>query len=380
MTKQVPSQTVFRVVTVAIVTAAALALLGYVIIEVRETIRWLIAGIFLALALGPAVGLIQRISIRGHGTPRWLAIALTFVISFAVLVVLSLSVFPPLVSEVEKIGSEGPTYVKDLEEWANNNDQFNELNAKYDLTATLNAQVQKLPGQLGNAANEFQTVTFELLENLLSIVTVVVIAFFLLLEGPGLMDRFLRWLGPRWEVRGREIGDGVYGVVKGYVTVNLSLAIVAGLFTWGVLEILGVKLAVPLAILIAFFDLIPLIGLSIGALLVGIVTALHDFPTALIVWVIAFLIFQQLQDRVVQPMLYGKAVKVNPLVAVLVLLAGAQIAGILGALLAIPVAASIAVVVVSLREEPEFATALADDPNSPGKAGGAGPQPAAPGG
>jgi len=110
------------------------------------------------------------------------------------------------------------------------------------------------------------------------------------------------------------------------------------------LEALGVDIAVPLAILVALFDLVPLIGLTIGGLVVAVVAALHAFPGALIVWVVAFLGFQQLQDRVVQPLLYGRAVKVNPLIAILVLFAGAQIAGILGALLAIPVAASIAVV------------------------------------
>ena len=138
---------------------------------------------------------------------------------------------------------------------------------------------------------------------------------------------------------GHRIAAGVYGVVRGYVTVNVSLALAAGLFTWGVLELLGVDLAVPLAILVGIFDLVPLIGLSIGGLVVAVVAALHSFPTALIIWAVAFLIFQQLQDRVVQPMLYGSAVKVNPLVAIVVLLAGAQILGILGALLAIPVAA-----------------------------------------
>ncbi len=110
-------------------------------------------------------------------------------------------------------------------------------------------------------------------------------------------------------------------------------------------------LAVPLAILMALFDLVPLIGLTIGGLIVAVAAALHSFPDALIIWLVAFLAYQQLQDRVVQPMLYGRAVQVNPLVAILVLLMGAQILGILGALLAIPVAASIAVVVQAFRED-----------------------------
>ena len=114
------------------------------------------------------------------------------------------------------------------------------------------------------------------------------------------------------------------------MTVNLALAVVAGLFTWGMLELLGVDLAVPLAILVAIFDLVPLIGLTIGGLVVAVVAALHSFPDAMLIWLAAFIAYQQLQDRVVQPLLYGRAVKVNPLIAILVLFAGAQISGILG--------------------------------------------------
>jgi predicted PurR-regulated permease PerM len=131
--------------------------------------------------------------------------------------------------------------------------------------------------------------------------------------------------------------------------INLLLATVAGLFTWLVLSLLGVDIAVPLAILVALFDLVPLIGLTIGGLFVAVVVSFDSFPTDLIVWVVAFLAFQQVQDRVVQPMLYGRAVRISPRIAIVALLAGAQILGILGALIAIPVAASIGAVVGELR-------------------------------
>ena len=208
---------------------------------------------------------------------------------------------------------------------------FQELNEKYDLTKTLSEQTRRSPSELGSAASELEDISVGLLKNLISAVTIAVIAFFLLLEGPGLLDRFLRWLGGERERRGRRMVDGVYGVVKGYVTINLTLAIAAGLFTWVMLELLGVELAVPMAILMAVFDLIPLIGLTIGGLVVAVVAALHSFPDAL----------RDLAGRVhplpAAPGPGGPADalrprgKVNPLVAVLVLLAGAQILGILGA-------------------------------------------------
>jgi predicted PurR-regulated permease PerM len=356
---KIDSRTVFRIVAVALLTIGAAALLGLVVIKIDTTIRWLVTAIFLALALAPAVELVERIKLRGHRMPRWLAIAVTFAAAFLALAFLVLNVIPPMVDEVEQVGTLGPQYVSDAEEWANNNQQFRDLNQQYDLTQTLKSQASRLPSDFSSAASELGSFTVSLLKHLVSAITVLVLAFFLLLEGPGLLDRFLAWVGGERERRGREIAAGIYGVVRGYVTVNLSLAIVAGLFTWGVLEVLGVDLAVPLAILVALFDLVPLIGLTIGGLAVAAVAAIHSFPTALLIWIVAFVAFQQLQDRIVQPLLYGRAVKVNPLIAILVLFAGAQISGILGALIAIPVAASIAVVFKVLRPRPPVENAPA---------------------
>ncbi len=359
MSTQIESRTVFRVVAVAILAVACAALLGLIVMETRTTIRWAITSIFLALALAPAVSLLQRITVRGHHTPRWLAIALAFVGTFAVLVLLVLHVIPPMIDEVEQVGSLGPQYIEDAQKWTHDSDQFRSLDQQFHLTATLHEQAEALPGKLSDAAGELESFTVGLLKHVVSALTVIVLAFFMLLEGPKLLEGALRWLGGERERRGREIADGIYSVVKSYVTVNLSLAAAAGLFTWIVLEVLGVDLAVPLAILVALMNLVPLIGFTIGGILVALVAALHSFPVALIVWVVAFLIYQQLQDRVIQPVLYGKTVQINPLIAIIALFAGAQIAGILGALLAIPMAASIGVIANVLRSE--------WDPTSTGK-------------
>ncbi|GIK78153.1 MAG: AI-2E family transporter [Acidobacteria bacterium] len=348
---QIDSRAVFRIVAVTLLTIAAAALLGLVVVEVETTIRWLVTAIFLALVLAPAVELIGGARIRGRRAPRWLAILVTFGLAFTALAFIVLSVIPPMVDEVERVGSLGPEYVRDAEEWANDDERFRDLNAQYHLTATLKSQASGLPGEFSSAAGELESFTVGLLKHLVSAVSVVVLAFFLLLEGPRILDRVLAWIGGRHEQRGREIAAGIYGVVRGYVTVNLALAIAAGLFAWAMLEALGVDLAVPLAILVALLDLVPLIGLTIGGVVVALVAALHSFPDAMVVWILAFLAYQQVQDRVVQPLLYGRAVRVNPLIAIVVLFMGAQIAGILGALIAIPVAASIAVVFKAYRPQ-----------------------------
>jgi predicted PurR-regulated permease PerM len=370
---RIQSRAVIKVVTIVLVAVGVALLLDNVINEVRTTIRWTVAAIFLALALSPAVDLVQRPTVRGRGLPRWLAILVAYVVAFVGFSFLILHVIPPIVSEVEQLGSSLPTYVKDFEEWAEGNEEFRELNDKYDLTATLSKEASQLPARLGDAATAAKDVTVGLLNNLAEAMVVLTLAFFLLLDGGRQFHRIAGRLRDPHGATIRRIGVRVADIVRSYVTVNLLLAALAGLFTWGALEILGVDLAVPLAVLVAFLDLVPLIGFTVGGVLVAVVAALHDFPTALIVWVILFLVYQQLQDRVVQPLFYRRAVQVHPAVAIVVVLAGAQLAGILGALLAIPVAASLAAAFDELwpaedvdqaDEEPEAGAAASPAPAS----------------
>ena len=152
------------------------------------------------------------------------------------------------------------------------------------------------------------------------------------------------------------------------------LAVAAGVFTWLVLELLGVDLAVTMGVIVGFLDLVPLVGFTVGGVLVAIVAAFHDFPGALIAWLIFFAVYQQVQDRVIQPLLYKNAVRVHPAVAIVAILVGGQLAGILGALLAIPTAATIGVLIdeaLLWRRE----TTLPDAAGS--SAPGAQPEPAA---
>ena len=99
--------------------------------------------------------------------------------------------------------------------------------------------------------------------------------------------------------------------------------------------------AVPLAILFGFFDLVPLVGATIGGILVGIVVALVDFPAGLIIWVAVLILYQQVENNIIQPLIYGATVEVHPLIVLVAILIGAQLLGVLGALVAIPIAATI---------------------------------------
>lgn len=350
---QVQARAVAKIVITALAVIAVALVLVLVVLNARTTLRWVVAAIFVALALAPAVGLVGRARIRGRALPRWLAILVVYVVFAAFLAFVVLQVIPPIVREIEALASKLPTYVSDFEDWAERNEQFRELNAKYDITHTLSEQAKTLPSHLGDAAGEARDVSVTLVHNLIAAITILAIAFFLLLDRGRLYMRAVGRLPGEAAERGRRIGEGIYRVVRSYVTVTLLLAIASGVFTWLMLELLGVPLAVPLAVLVGFLDLIPLIGLTLGGLLVAIAAALTDFPTALIVWGAAFLVYQQLQDRVIQPLLFrGGAVRLNPAISIVSVLVGAELLGVLGALIAIPVGASIGVVFNELFPRP----------------------------
>jgi predicted PurR-regulated permease PerM len=346
---QIQARAVAKIVLVALFWAGVAVLLAIALLHTRTTLQWVAAAVFLALALDPAVHLVQRASPGDGKMPRVLGILLVYVAAFAAMVFLVLQVFPPIVHDIESLAHKLPRYVHDFEDWANNNKQFQDLNSKYHITLKLSEEASTLPSHLSTGASTIGSFTVSILEHLLAAITIIALTFFLLLDGSGMVQRGTGRLPELQRDRARRIADRVAEVVKAYVSVNLLLAIAAGFGTWGFLQAESFHLAVPLAVLVAFLDLIPLIGLTVGGFTVFAVLMIDGGPGDAIVWLILFLVYQQLQDRVIQPLLYkGGALKVNPAVAIVAVIAGANLAGILGALLAIPTAASLGVVIDEL--------------------------------
>jgi predicted PurR-regulated permease PerM len=345
----IEARAVAKVVLVALFWIAVAVLLAIAILHTRTTLQWVAAAIFLALALDPAVSLVQRAWPRDGRMPRVLAILIVYLAALAAMVFLTLHVFPPIVHDIENLAHRLPSYVHDFESWANDNKQFQDLNSKYQITSKLSQEASTLPSHLSSGASTIGSFTVSLLEHLLAAITIITLTFFLLLDGRGMVERGTGRLPDIQRDRARRIADRVAEVVKAYVSVNLLLALAAGFLTWAFLQAEGFHLAVPLAVLVAFLDLIPLIGLTVGGFSVFAVLLIDGGPGDAIVWLVIFLVYQQLQDRIIQPLLYkGGALKVNPAVAIVAVIVGANLAGVLGALLAIPTAASLGVVIDEL--------------------------------
>jgi predicted PurR-regulated permease PerM len=329
------SLTTRSIVRTVVTVTATLGVL-YLLYLVRSTLTLVFISIFLAVALGPPVGYLRR-----HRFGRGSSILAVYLVIAGSIVGIGLLIVPPIVSQVDQLSKDIPNYVKDLQK----NKTFRKYDQKYHISKKLNDQAKKLPSHLGEAAGTLASVTVGVFGALVQLVTVLTMTFFLLLDGERIAGFLLRQWGPEKEARFRHVAGDIYRSISGYVAGNLLISVIAGTVTYITLLILGVPFAVPLAVLMAFLDLIPLVGATLGGVAVGIVTAFNDFPTSTIVWVIVFIVYQQVENNVLQPIIYRKTVDVAPLIVIIAILIGGSLLGILGALVAIPIAAAFQIIV-----------------------------------
>ena len=189
-------------------------------------------------------------------------------------------------------------------------------------------------------------ITERIVTIIVAIVTITFMTFFMLLEGPAWIERFYALLPDQSQARWRQVGRDIYRTIGGYVTGNLLISLIAGISTTIVLLIMDVPYAVALGLIVALLDLIPLAGATIAAVLISTVAFLTDPVPAGIVVLIFFVIYQQIENHFLQPVIYGRTVQLSPLAVLIAVLIGAQLAGVLGALAAIPVAGTIQVLLL----------------------------------
>jgi predicted PurR-regulated permease PerM len=325
-----------RQVARAVLVVLAILFAVYVLYRLRLVVGLVAASIFLAVALAPAVELLHR-----RKVPRALAILLVYLGILGGLFGLVLILAPPIVDGVNSLVHNAPRYVRDIRE----NDTLRDYDQRYHIVANLETQANKLPNTVKDAAGELETVTVGIFKRLVELITVLTLAFFFLLDGPRIADFLFRQLEPVREWRARAIAASAVRAVGGYVVGAFGIAALAGLVSFVFMKIFGIPYAVPLAVQMAFFALIPLVGSAIGAVPIGIAAGLDSFPSELIVWLVFFLIYQQVESRVLGPFVYHRTVELHPVLAIVAVLAGASLLGILGALISIPIAAIVQIVV-----------------------------------
>jgi predicted PurR-regulated permease PerM len=174
---------------------------------------------------------------------------------------------------------------------------------------------------------------------------------FMVGRGQSWRDALLRRRPPHEAERMRRATDAIARAIGSYIGGALAQAAIAGFAAWLMLVILGVPSPLPLALVVALLDLIPLVGATLGAVIVGVVTLFADFPTTTIIWAIFAIAYQQFENYVVQPRIQSRAVQLDPFLVVVAALFGGALLGVIGALLSIPTAAAIQ---ITVREYLEY--------------------------
>jgi predicted PurR-regulated permease PerM len=329
----------------------------YVVWIARHVLTWVLIALFLALALNPAVDWLQGHGIRRRG----IAVAITLVVTLAAIGGIGAAFIPTLVSQVNSFADKVPDYIDDL---TKGRGRLGFLERKYKVVEKVKKAV-KTGGvkRLASGAGTALSITRSVLTAIAAIVTIIFMTLFMLLEGPAWMERIYGLLPGESQPRWRAVGREVYRTVGGYVSGNLLISVIAGFAAWLTLYIVGVPYAVALGLVVAILDLIPLAGATLAAIVVVLVALAANGLTAASIVAVYFVFYQKLENRILQPLVYGRTVKLSPLAVLISILIGAEIAGVLGALGAIPIAGTVQVVLVGwLRHR---RAALVETPGHP---------------
>jgi predicted PurR-regulated permease PerM len=330
----------------------ALVVLGalFLLWQVRTFLSWFVIALFLAAVLNPLVNWLQR---RHRLIKRPIAIALTYV-GLVVVLLFVVGIFVPLLLDqingfIKFVNTaaqapEGPTlYIKGL---------FKQ-NGLGGLVQRFDAQLADLRKQLGEVLGNLFSATGQIAISaasfLAALATVLTLTFFLILGSERYVNAGVGLFAERHQSLVRRILGQAAGAISGYVTGNLAISVICGVTTFVVLLILGMPYAAPLALLVAVLDLVPLVGATLGGALLVIV-GLFVEPWKALVLLVFVLVYQQVESNLLQPLVYSQAVQLNGLVILIALLVGGQLLGIPGALLAIPVAEIIRILITEIRD------------------------------
>lgn len=330
--RRVNPRDVVTVLWVTLLFLIALVLLW----EIRRVLIWLAAAIFSAAVVSPAVAFFER-----RGLRRGLAVLAVTLAFLAITAGVIFSFVQPLVNQATDFAEDLPELVDKVREAPVVRDLLDRFNIEDRLQQTSQDLPQQLVGYSGILVSVFKTVG----EVIIGTLTIFVLTTFLLLYGPEFVAAGVNFIdGNERRAKVREIGNEISRSVSGWVAGNVLTSIIAGVVSLIVFLILGLNYSLLLALWVAIADFIPLVGATLGAIPAIIVAFVDSVPRGIIV-TIYFIAYQQIENHVLQPVVYGRTIKLNPFIVVMSLLIGVELAGFLGALVALPAAGAIQVLI-----------------------------------
>ncbi|MBF6050052.1 AI-2E family transporter, partial [Streptomyces sp. NRRL B-1677] len=340
-----------------LILAGTLWVLMRVISAVRLVVLSFVVGLLITALLQPTVAWLKR-----RGVPRGLATAMTFISGFVVMGLVGWFVVWQVTDNLDDLSGQVQQGIKDLKHWL--------LTSPFHVTETqINNIADNLSTAIGANTKDITSAGIEGVQVILEVLTGILLAMFstlfLLYDGP----RIWGWLLKLFPAAAREgvagAGPRAWATLTAYVRGTVIVALIDAIFIGIGLFFLKVPLAVPLAVFIFLFAFVPLVGAVVsGALAVVVALVTKDVFTALMVLIVVLAV-QQIEGHVLQPFILGRAVRVHPLAVVLSVVAGSLVAGIGGAVVAVPLVAVTNTVVGYLRAYTRDKALAAAPPDGP---------------
>ncbi len=328
------SATVARITIVIVFTLALMTVLW----ELRGPIIWVLIAALIATALSRPI---DRLSKR---MPRPLAITAVYLGLVLIPVGLLLLAVPPLIGEAQKLIESLPGLIQDLQNALLKNDQLAKLLNDFDPLDALKEQASSIPNRISDVAGIIGSIGLGALNSIVAGLTILILSVFFVSSGGKSIRRAIDLYGGERTPLLHQITERTSKAIAAYFAGTLLIALVAGIASYTVMSILGIPYAVALAVVCGTASLIPMFGATIAAVFVGIIAALTTSLSVVLLWIGWQVIYQQVENNLVQPQIQKRTVKVPPVATVIGVLFGSSLLGVLGAVVAIPaIAAAIAV-------------------------------------
>lgn len=329
-----PSQVAIVIPLRTLVTITAFAAVVLLAILSAGTLMSIFVATVLALGLDPPVTALVR-----RGWPRGRAALATFATLFAAVVVIAFAAAAPLWGEITDFADQLPAYWDEL----THTDGFQQLVSTAGADDQIRDALKNLAAGLPDAATTILGIAGGTFGSLLSLVTLTFLALFLLIERPTITDWLFGFTPAAVERRWRPVLEEAIGAVSsslvGNVAISCVAGTVAGLSAWA----LGLPFPIVLAVITGFLDLIPQVGATIAAVIL-VAIALTVGTSAAIAMLVVQLVYQQIENYVVYPLVYRRAVELSPFTTIVAVLVAGALLGVVGAILAVPFAAVIKIV------------------------------------
>lgn len=334
----ISNKTVIRVLALVLMSVLFLAALH----RAAHALILIFIAFFLALALNAPVHWIsQRLPGKRRGS-RSIATIVSVLLVIVVLGAFIASISPPIVRQTNNLIDSAPRLINEIRD---QNGEVGRLIRHYHLQGQVTDFSNQLQARIRHLSSSAVSSITSIGTSIFSILTVLVLTFMMLVEGPHWIEIVTELIPTRKQAYARELGRDMYLVIRGYVNGQVLLAAIASLLIVPMLFFLHISYPIALMFVIFICGLIPMVGHTIGAIIVTTVSLFHSLPAAIVI-LAYYILYQQVENYIIQPRIQANSTNLSPLLVFIAVVIGVSFSGLLGALVAIPLMGCLRVLII----------------------------------